>query len=393
MDTRNMERKGSPASPPADDDDRAPRSARKVYDSLPVERIVGRRTGGPKLLLAGAFGWPMPAEETAMWNAMSAEQRETAAVRLRVLLSFDGPRKAPTAEEAAAATGLSSNRWYEMFSAWREKRSLSSLGIFAAVPRSRTMAHHEDLQRLVVGVVDAEPTGSVRRLALALGEAYGRDTGTPESDWPSYNTMRKFVETELRRRSTEEKPGNDVAFDCCACELPHADGVFIGFLVLDRGSGLVLGASLGDAGDSRGGYALAARDALDRIGRAPLDTLPWAEKLERSELVIGLDEEAWADHAATMAAAGMREQLQPATKAKRFGAYVRPLIGARMGRVKFVPGRTKKEEAGSTPSKDDLVRFGVEVDAHNADLIGSPAAERTEPPALLVTLLKRLSKK
>lgn len=351
----------------------------------------GVRTGGDKLILAGAFGHPMPVEEKVMWDALSAEQRLTAIQRLRALLRHEGIR-ATSVEDAATESGLSQNRWYEMYAAWREKRSLSAIGIAATMPRRRTLPYHNDLQRLVVSVVDADPKGSVRRLAIALGEAYGADTGLPEDDWPVYNTLRKFAEAELRRRSKEEQCGNDVAFDCCACELPHANGIFAAFLVIDRGSRVVLGAALGDAGDSRTGYTLAAKDALDRIRRAPLDRLAWAHGLERSELVIGLDTEAWEDHAAEMAAAGLKGQLQPATKARRFGAYVRPLIGLRMGRVKFIPGRTSKEQAFAAPTTDDLARFGVEVDVHNSELVPAKAEVGT-PPAALITLLKRLSKR
>lgn len=370
-------------------------NARKSATESPQLRAPRARSDGPKLILAAALGNPVPTEEQAMWDAMSTEQREVAILRLKVLLNVDHPLRPLPVEAAAAETGLSLNRWYEMFAAWREKRSLSSIGIAAAMPRSRTLSYHNDLQRLVVKVVDADPDTSVSRLAVALADAYGRDTGVPKTDWPSSNTLRKFVEAELRRRAKEEEPGNDIAFDCCACELPHTNGVFVAFLAIDKGSHLVLGAALGDAADSRSGYALAAKDALDRIKRAPLDRLTWAEKLERSELVIGLDEDAWIGHPTEMAAAGLKGQLQPATRARRFGAYVRPLIGGRMGRVKFLPGKTSKEVAFARPGADDVVRFGVEVDVHNSALVPGQEAEgeeRRQPPATLVTLLRRLSR-
>lgn len=353
----------------------------------------GTRTGGDKLILAGAFGHPMPADEEAMWNSLSPELRQTAAARLRVLLKYESIRPL-TPEEASAELGISLNRWYEMFAAWREKRSLSSIGIFADVPRSRTLSHHDDVQRLVVGVVDADPNGSVRRLAIALGEAYGKDTGIPEEDWPTYMTFRRFVEAELRRRMKEEAPGSDVVFDCCACELPHTTGIYAAFLVIDRGSRIVLGGALGDARASHAGYALAAKDALERLKKGPMSRLNWADDLAGSEIVIGLDTEAWAGHDDEMAAAGMKAQLQPSTKARRFGAYVRPLIGPRMGRVKFVPGKTFSEPAFAKAGVDDVVRFGAEVDAYNADLMpGADAEDGKVPPAKLITLLKRLSKR
>ena len=367
----------------------------KPFEIIGMDGTVltkGRRSGGPNLLLAGAFGIPMPAEEQAMWKSLSDEQKAVAILRLRVLLDADG-LKPPTPEQAAAYTGLSLNRWYEMFAAWREKRSLSRIGISADLPRSRKMEYHDVMQRLVVGVVDADPKGSVRRLALALGDAYTRETGISEDDRPSYITIRKFVEAELRRRAKAESPGHHVVFDCCACELPHANGAYVAFLVIDKGSRLVLGAALGDADESHAGYALAAKDALDRIRRDPLDRLGWAEDLTQSEIVIGRDTGSWAEHAADMIAAGMREHLQPSTKARRFGAYVRPLIGLRMGRVKFTPGTTFTAPSFAKPSADDVTRFAVEVDVHNADLVpGVDQAAGRQPPATLVALLKRLAK-
>jgi len=345
------------------------------------------------LLLVGAFGAPLPAEEQALWKAMSEDQRETAARRLGALLKFESSWKQLPAEAAAAEAALSLNRFYELAAAWRERRSLSSIGIAAALPRRRSMSNHVDLQRLVVGVVDADKEASVRQLSFALAEAYTRELGHEGKAPPSENTLRKFVQDELRRRRTEGTPGNEVMFDCCGCGLPHADGVFTAFLVLDKASRAVLGAALGDADASRAGYALAAKDALDRISSVPLVGIGWAERLERSELVFGLDEHAWANHAAEMRALGMRNQLQPVTRAKRFGAYVRPLLGPRMGRVKFMPGKVSKEEATARATTDDAARLAVEVDFHNLQRVADEEATGASlPPADLITLLKRVAK-
>lgn len=378
-------------------DDRGPKDAGADRGG----RRGGALTGGPRQVLAAAFGIPVPPGEEAIWNSLSEEQRTAAIRRLTALLRFDFEflGRAPTAEAGAAEAGLSLNRWYEMHARWRERRSLSSIGIAAAQPRSRSMSNHDDLQRLVVPVVDADPEASVRQLSFALAEAYVREVGEGTVKAPSENTLRKFVQAELRRRATEAAPGNEVMFDCCGCTLPHADGVFMAFLVLDKGTRAVLGAALGDAAASRAGYAAAARDALDRIAHAPLVGLDWAGRLERSELVFGLDEDAWANHAAEMKDAGMRNQLQPVTRAKRFGAYVRPLLGPRMGRVRFVPGKVSKEEVTARATPDDDARLAVEVDVHNAArvaerraLLDGPGEGDGRPPAMLVNLLKRVTK-
>lgn len=343
-------------------------------------------------LLADTFGSPLPSEEAAMWALMSPAQRGSALQRLKTLLKFDRPETAPPVERAAADAGLSLNRWYEMHRQWREHRSLAVLGTSAALPRSRKLSYHDDLQRLVVGVVDRNPAGSVRQLALALGEVLGDELGVPPDKRPSYNTLRKFAEIETRRRAREGAPGNEILFDCLACELPHSSAVFVAFLVLDKGSHAVLGAALGDARHSRDGYGSAARDALSRLARSPLAELTWTEKTERSQLVFGPDDASWSGIATALARAGLAGHLQPAGSKRRFGMYVRRLLGYRMGRVKFVPGRTLDEEAGAPISPDDAARLAVEVDVHNSGLPATMKA--TEPyarPRELLAILRMLA--
>ena len=372
-----------------------------------LEPLHHSKRNGPNWARMMAFGWSNP-EEDALWIAMSEEQRKTAFRRLTALLKVERELRPITTEDAAAETGLSLNRWYELHAAWREKRSLSSLGILGDKPRRRVLDNHNDLQRLVVPVVDADPEGSIRQLSFALGEAYApvleaaKVNGAikPEKKGPSENTLRRFVAAELRRRAVEMQPGNEVMFDCTACELPHAGGIFVVFMILDKGSRAVLGAALGDANRSYAGYALAAKDAMDRIMRAPLSELDWAEKLARSELVFGLDEHAWSSHVEQMKRLGMRNHLKPVTRAKRFGAYVRPLLGLRMGRVKFLPGKVSKELVVAPPTPDDIARLGVEIDIHNEARVADrrevvkdkPTAPPSEPPGPLITLLKRVTK-
>ncbi len=359
----------------ATDDDRPPRArARKV----PVAE-----------LLKQAFGSPLPVQEASMWALMSPAQQGSAVQRVRTLLLFDDPDTAPSVERAAADAGVSLNRWYEMHRDWRERRSLASVGTFAALPGTRTQSHHADLQKLVVGVVDSDPKGSVRQLALALGEALGTELGIEPEKRPSYNTLRKFAEDEVRRRNREGAPGNEIMLDCCACTLPHADGTFIAFLVLDRGSHAVLGAALGSVADSRTGYAQAARDALGRLRRMPLTDLHWVERVERSEIVLGADDADWSKTRKAMADSGLARHLQLATSRRRFGMYVRRLLGDRIGRIRFLPGRTTSGEGHAAPTKDDVARLGAEIDLHNADLPLVAVADEARPPSAdLIALLE-----
>ncbi len=333
-----------------------------------------------------------------MWAAMSQDQRETAIERLKVLARFDPPNDPPHADVAAAELGMSLNRWYEMHRQWRENRSLSSIGASAAMSRTRALSHHDLLQRRVVEVVDQAQAAagevgkdaSVRQLVLALEQVAPL---TSKGKKLSYNTLRKFVEAELRRRLAEQKPGNEIMFDCCSCLLPHAgDSPFIAFLVLDKATRAILGFSFGNASESRHGYARAAEVALTRLSRKPFIGLDWAERLERSEVVIGTDTDAWSDIRAEMTAAGLRGQLQPSTSSQRFGRYVRKLIGDRAGRVKFLPGKTAKEPVGASATPDDVARFIVEVELYNEQMLSErEQASGRDVPAGLIAALRHLA--
>ncbi len=326
--------------------------------TMPAHADVVRKRSTTRLL-EKAFGSPLPQAEEAMWAAMSPAQRASAIQRLKVLLLFDDEETVPKVDRAAADAGLSLNRWYEMHRDWRDNRSLASIGTSAVMPRSRTLAYHNDLLPLVVEVVDADPEASVRKLAMALDEVVGARLGLEPEDRPSYNTLRKFAEVEQRRRHREASPGNEVVFDCCACTLPHAEGVFVAYLILDRGTHAVLGAALGTAEASRLGYSNAAKDALGRIGRKPLTNLSWTEKLARSQLVPGVDEEAWRGIGQEMADVGGGGNFQLAQSRRRFGTYVRRLFGDRMGRVKFMPGKTAGGEAGAGATPNGRKRCAI----------------------------------
>ncbi|MEO7469166.1 MAG: hypothetical protein ABIV36_19305 [Sphingobium limneticum] len=339
-----------------------------------------------------AFDSDVPPAESAMWAAMSAKQRSQTLRRLSVILNFDGEGTQRAAEEAASAAGVSLTRWYEIHAGWKEGRSLAALGTFATSPRTRKLSHHEELQHLVAGVVEAASTASVRQHALALGEAYTRKTGLSGQDMPSHNTLRKFVEAERRRRVQKAMPGAEVVLDCCACELPHSSETFAAFLVIDKGSRIVLGTWLGDPRDSELGYALAASDTQDRIAVPPLCNLGWADTLKESGIVIGLDTDWREKLAEQLQDAGLTGQLKPATEARRFGVFIRKLIGPRMGRVKFVPGQTTKADGYMEAGIDDMIRFHAEVDAHNAALVEAfSVADLRDPPAGLMAVLRRLT--
>lgn len=339
------------------------------------------------------FGDPLPAAEAAMWAAMSADRREKAIERLKILAKWNNGAGPLTPTEAAGDADVSLNRWFEMAKAWRQKPSLAALGTFAKSSR-RPDPRETVLRQMVAKVLGPYPTGSVRQNALALGEAYEAAHGGKVG----LSMLRRVVENELRRREIERRLGNEIQFDCSACSVLRSDETpYTLFAVIDRGSQLVLGAALGDVRSSEAGYAAACRDGLRRIESNAFDDLPWLERVARMELVAGLDAERWANLRTEMAAAGVAAPVEPSTRPNRFGRYLRNAVGERFGRIDMWYGRTLPNEtrrakvAARSPrlEADDAEAFlGAQVDEHNADRrkLMSPEPEARAPTDLLRAL-------
>jgi hypothetical protein len=326
------------------------------------------------------LGDPLPPTEAAMWAAMSTERRAKAMQRLKTLARWqDGEGDLPPAQ-AAADAGVSLNRFFEMAKAWRDARSLSSLGTFAGSSR-RTDPREIALQRIVAGVIGRWPIGSVRQMALNLGRAF-EETGGGKV---GLSMLRRVVEDELRRREVEGQLGNEIQFDCAACSLLRPDDTpYTLFVVLDRGSQLLLGAALGDVSDSRAGYAAAAKEALRRIGSGRFADLPWLDAVARMVLVAGLDADRWVALQSEMASAGVKAPVQPSTSPKRFGRYLKPAVGDRLGRLDMWYGRTVPNDARAPKVADRSLRLEpADADAFLAAQLDEHEAARRAllPPA------------
>nr|WP_314471486.1 hypothetical protein [uncultured Sphingomonas sp.] len=344
-------------------------------------------------VLAPFLGDPVPAMEAAMWAAMSTERRAKAMQRLKTLARWqDGEGGLPPAQ-AAADAGVSLNRFFEMAKAWREARSLSSLGTFAKSSR-RIDPREIALQRIVARVIGRFPTGSVRQMALDLGQAFEEAGGGKVG----LSMLRRVVEEELRRREVEGQLGNEIQFDCAACSLLRLDDTpYTLFVVLDRGSQLLLGAALGDVSNSPAGYAAAATDALRRIGSGHFDGLPWVDAVARMVLVAGLDADRWVALQSEMASAGVKAPVQPSTSPKRFGRYLKPAVGDRLGRLDMWYGRTVPDDARAPKIADRSLRLepadadaflAVQVDEHDSGrrAMLTPAPDARMPEDVLVAL-------
>lgn len=340
------------------------------------------------------LGNPLPAEEAVLWAELSERQRAKALQRMAALTRWNRKEAPHDAVLAAANAGLKhTSRFYEMAKAWGDAPSLKVLGVLATAPRTRKSKHEDLLSEQARELVDAYPGESVRQIALKLAETPGLGKKPP-----TYNTLRRYVDDELRRRSRKARPGKYVGFDCCACSMQRMDGSeYALFAIVDQESQLVLGAALGDPARSRRGYADAASDALRRICRSPLAGVAWLERVEGFQLVVGVDGDRWSDIKSEVAAAGVDAPIEPSTRRQRFGRYLKPAIGSRLGRIALSPNRTQDlgggagDAASSKPSSDDVMRLALEVEAHNAPLVDQlERLDDSKPPADLIALLQHL---
>jgi hypothetical protein len=361
-------------------------------DSLGIEATSSK---GAMRRLRGFLGNPLPAEEAMLWAELSERQRAKALQRMAALTRWNLRQAPHDAVLAAANAGLKHTaRFYEMAKAWGDAPSLKVLGVLATAPRTRRNRHEDLLSERARELVDAHPGESVRQLALKLGETPGLGDKPP-----TYNTLRRFVDDEIRRRNRKKRPGTYVGFDCCACSMQRMDGSeYTLFAIVDQESQLILGAALGDAADSRRGYAGAAADALARLGRSPLAGVAWVDRTEGFQLVVGVDSERWNDIRSEVAAAGVGAPIEPSTRRQRFGRYVRPAVGPRLGRIALSPTKTHGLEgegrsgSPSMPTADDITRLVLEVEAHNRPLVDDlEHADGSGPPADLITLLHHLA--
>lgn len=341
--------------------------------------------------------YPLSTHEKMLWIAMSRDQRDLAMRRMKAIVRWNVGRQLRSPAEAAAAADLTVSHFYEMAKAWREKPSIATVETSAAAPRARSRSYESVLGKHARIVVNDVPEGG-RIVLKALAEALGAAVADELGEAPSFATLRRSVQDELRRRARTIRPGGHLRFDCCAVTmstLDHASRTL--FAVLDVQTQLVLGVGLGDARDARLGYAAAATDALRRLGQGSLKDLAWSSKVENMELVVGKDSAGSHDDLSNVGVETARARIIPPIQAsinpKRFGRYLRKAMGDRMGRVLFlssdtVASATYDSLADLSGRSDDASRFQVEVEIHNAAILGGLERDHAAPPpAALIAAL------
>jgi hypothetical protein len=349
--------------------------------------------------LAKVFGRDVPREEIAIWTDMPPARRAKALQRIAALDRYCGGEEGLTAKQAAADAGVELGRFYQMARVWPNERSLRSLGAYAVATRSRERFKPEvvnALQAVVAEVVrdNADAPASVAKLAQLLGER----SGLPAGDLPKKNTLRLYVEREIRRVRETRQAGQEILFDCSATSLRRKDGDrHTVFMVIDRGTRLILGHSVGSPAESASGYAAAARDAQRRIGSGSFPGRLWSPRLVNAQLVPGTDID------------GVRKLMQqvyrePAGSTPQvvgqgtYGRYMREHVGLKLGPIQLVPARTGDALGTEDPDglglgdTDALARLDVLIADHNATVLADLTVDgESLPPRELVRLLELMA--
>ena len=330
------------------------------------------------------------------WTTLTPARRRSAEARFQLFCDWGEDKL--SAEEAINRFGKSSSRFYRLAARWRDDPSLEALGVGIRAPRSRVKLDPRvvnDLQAKVPAIVRLYADASVRRQAALLLKAAGYFGQKPIGT----TALRKIVEAERRRIEATGRIGYQIALDCSAINLPQPGGrPFILYLILDAGTGLVMGFSVGDEVDITAGYAAAAADALEWVDQLSAH-LPWSTKLSQTILVSGREGDASEDLVEQLTRKKLGGNVLRASGPRRFGSQFRKIYGERLGRISITPARTLKGEAvpdngNMTPWRIDEARHELKrtFSEYNAMAMGNLyGLEDPTSPASLLDLLQHLS--
>lgn len=334
--------------------------------------------------------------DRARWDSLTPARRRDAEARFDLFEQWADENI--SAEEAIRRFGKSSSRFYRLAAQWRERPSLEALGVGVRAPRSRAKLDPEvvnALQAKVAEIVRLNADFSVSRQAGLLLEAAGYTGKKPVG----ITTLRQIVETERRRVEATGSIGHQICLDCSAINLPRPDKrPYILFVIIDAGTGLALGYSVGGAADVVLGYSDAAIDALNWIDQNGSE-LPWSARLSQTILVSGEDDDASKALVEWMVAEGIGGNVLRANRPRRFGSQFRRLYGERLGRIQITPARTLEGEAlpdngnmtpwPETEVREELRRTFAE---HNASIrVDLKRSANSSPPASLIDFLQKLA--
>lgn len=235
--------------------------------------------------------WPegVPERELMLAGRLSAKLRLVVGKRLRAVTRWmrDSELGNGDVVEAIAAAGLSKSRFYAVAADWRRTRSIGSLGARAAekttrpgrLPPDVASAATEAVRKVMEEVPDSSVAAVVERLAAA---------GIPSL---SYSAVRRLW-LEAKRSAPAGPFGARLLFDSVGLDAVLDGERMRLYVVLDEGTGLVLGSAEATNRSRSWGLVHAADDARINLGRMDLKGLVVAS--HRPEVVLNLqrDDEA-----------------------------------------------------------------------------------------------------
>lgn len=335
----------------------------------------------------------LPASDLVKWQKLTADQRISAANRIKAFADWHSGLM--TLDKALDLTDLSKSRFYRLAADWRAMPTLDALGAAAGTAggAKSTRLHPTTvnaLQAVVSNVVRFNHGASISQLVRLMVE----EAKVPADTLPSPVRLRQFVEDELRRLQATGEAGHAIRLDCTAIDIPREGGrPYVMFACLDAGTRLILGAAVGEEPVAASGYALAAGDALRRIERDFCE-LSWTKRLARIEITAGTDVDASVCLVKRVLDA-TSANVQLASSPKRFGKYLRTIVGPSVGRVLFTPART--ESGLATPNNKKMTPWSqanaagaveVMVNEYNANILKDLIPqEGSHPPDALMAAL------
>lgn len=343
-------------------------------------------SGGKEKEDAIAKGFPtgLPESDCGRWAELTASQRAKAAIRLAAFRSWQSGEK--SLEDAVTASGLSRSRFYRLAADWKVAPSLGALGVFTGSGAARErldIGAVSALQAVVKDVVMLNEGASVSQLVRIMVER----SNVYEKKLPGALRLRQIVENEKRRIAATGEAGHTVMLDCTAINLPQAGGrPHVMFILVDKGTRLILGAAVGPSADATVGYARVTADVRARISSGLAD-LPWSLRVSQIYLTAGLDIAAAERVVLDLRRAGVRT-VQLKRVPRRYGGYFRQVVGERIARIAITPSRT--ERGAATPDNGDMTTWSAgeaaaavaqAVDQHNAGvLVSLPDGEGSRMP-------------
>ena len=188
---------------------------------------------------------------------------------------------------------------------------------------------------------------------------------------PGVASLRSTIVEARRKRDIKDEVGVDLAFDISAVALRNENGGVHRIAVcIDRGTGLIISASLAPVDTAPKCYALVAKDALQRLNAPTKEAIPWARRFDRCEFVIIVEKDkAWKDELSDKFP-GL--SVQPSDRRRRFGRYIPKHGGDGIGKIRLLPTLTLSGTAAenSAPKRKFSIReaeahLAIEVDGHN----------------------------